>query len=308
MLSPRQTAALLGISESSVKRWVDRGRIQAERTAGGHRRISLPEVARFVRAEGLPVVRPDIIGLGDHGALPEEDRGPAREGQAEEGDPRSQFFQALMEGRPEWARRLMVAEFLAGRSIARLVDEVLAPGLRQVGGLWGCRSDGIFLEHRAVGICETALEAVRALMFRPGPQAPVAVGGAPAHDPYTLPSELAATVVQAEGWQATDLGAFTPPDVLADAARREDARLVWLAVSSAPGPEAARGEIADLAEELRKGGWQGAVAVGGPACQELHAGLPEGVRLVPAMVELGALARGAGEPLRPLNGGSGNNY
>ncbi|MFB6260740.1 MAG: helix-turn-helix domain-containing protein, partial [Thiohalorhabdaceae bacterium] len=154
MLSPRQTAALLGVSESSVKRWVDRGRIRAERTAGGHRRIPLPEVARFVREEGHAVVRPDLLGLGGEGATPEQGRPPTVAGEPETGgDLQGRFFGALLEGRPERARRLLVEAFLAGQSVARLIDDVLAPALRQAGDLWQCRSDGIFIEHRAVGIC-----------------------------------------------------------------------------------------------------------------------------------------------------------
>ncbi|MFB6260741.1 MAG: hypothetical protein ABEK42_08680, partial [Thiohalorhabdaceae bacterium] len=152
------------------------------------------------------------------------------------------------------------------------------------------------------------LEAVRALMLRPGPGAPVAVGGAPADDPYTLPSELAATVLHAEGWQAVDLGGFTPPDVLADAARREGASMVWLAVSNAAGPDAARGVIADLADQLGGRGWQGPVAVGGPACKGLTGGLPDAVRRVPTMVELGALARGVAEIWRPPGGDPGGDH
>jgi len=37
-LSPRELAEALGVSESSLKRWVDAGKIAASRTEGGHRR------------------------------------------------------------------------------------------------------------------------------------------------------------------------------------------------------------------------------------------------------------------------------
>ena len=39
----------LGVSESSVKRWVDGGDLVAQRTAGGHRRIARGEALRFAR-------------------------------------------------------------------------------------------------------------------------------------------------------------------------------------------------------------------------------------------------------------------
>ena len=47
LLSPREVAVALGVSESSVKRWVDLGELAALRTAGGHRRITRAEAVRF---------------------------------------------------------------------------------------------------------------------------------------------------------------------------------------------------------------------------------------------------------------------
>jgi MerR family transcriptional regulator, light-induced transcriptional regulator len=51
-LSPKALAAAIGVSESSLKRWADEGRLAAERTAGGHRRIAVAEAVRFVRRRG----------------------------------------------------------------------------------------------------------------------------------------------------------------------------------------------------------------------------------------------------------------
>ncbi|MHC4811387.1 MAG: excisionase family DNA-binding protein, partial [Planctomycetota bacterium] len=65
LLSPRELAAAIGVSESTLKRWTDDGLINATRTAGGHRRIPLAEAIRFVRATRTRVVNPTILQLGD---------------------------------------------------------------------------------------------------------------------------------------------------------------------------------------------------------------------------------------------------
>ena len=49
LLSPRQFAAAIGVSESSVRRWADGGQIKMTRTAGGHRKIARSEAIRFIR-------------------------------------------------------------------------------------------------------------------------------------------------------------------------------------------------------------------------------------------------------------------
>ena len=51
------------MSESSLKRWADGGRLRFSRTAGGHRRFSIAEAVRFVREAGLPVRDPAGLGL-----------------------------------------------------------------------------------------------------------------------------------------------------------------------------------------------------------------------------------------------------
>ena len=61
--SPKQIARALGVSESSVKRWCDRGLIDYQKTAGGHRRVVLGELMRFVKDQRKVIARPQLLGL-----------------------------------------------------------------------------------------------------------------------------------------------------------------------------------------------------------------------------------------------------
>ena len=279
-LSPKELAQAIGVSESSLKRWVDEGVIAANRTSGGHRRIPRNAALAFVRQRGYPLLRPDLLGLEDLGGVPGGDG--ARTG----------LHAALLEGRGGEALRLVLQRFVAGESVAALIDNDMAPAMRAIGDLWQHDEAGIFIEHRAVDICTQILDRLRALLPGPASGAPLAVGGGPEDDPYTLPSLMAATVLAAEGWRVMNLGAHAPAGVLARAAADNRARLVWLALSVMDGPGGVVRHTEEVLGALHAAGAEAVLVVGGPACRATGIQPPAPARLAESMPELAGLARG----------------
>ncbi|MEF8793231.1 excisionase family DNA-binding protein [Thiohalorhabdus sp.] len=280
-LSPKELARAIGVSESSLKRWVDEGTVNAIRTFGGHRRIPRNDALAFVRQQGYPLLRPDLLGLAEAEA-------GAEAGGAIDGV----FHAALQEGRAAEAQRLVIQRFVAGDSVARLVDEVMAPAMRALGELWQYDQAGIYIEHRAVDICTQILDRLRALLPDPAPEAPVAVGGAHATDPYTLPSLMAATVIAAEGWRTLNLGAFVPPGVLTRAVVDQQARLAWLALGAVEGRRGVDNEVETTLTALAQAGEPPILVAGGPACHCSGHRPPEPARFAESMPELAGLVRG----------------
>jgi excisionase family DNA binding protein len=216
-LSPRQAAQALGASESSLKRWIDAGDLVASRSAGGHRRLPLQEVLRFAQREGLIVHNGASLGLPS-------------------GKPRVSLRHevqvALIAGDEAALRHHLLTALLDGVSIAALADGPIRAAMTAIGRRWEKGPAGIADEHRATLVAMQAIQALRDTLPQPQADAPLAIGSAPAGDPYLLPTMLAGMVLQESGWRTIDLGPNTPTEALLAAARRHRANLVWRSYTS----------------------------------------------------------------------------
>jgi MerR family transcriptional regulator, light-induced transcriptional regulator len=281
-LSPRTLAAALGVSESSLKRWADEGRLTAERTAGGHRRIRVAEAVRFIRRAGLSVVKPELLGV----ELSEPSTGGERGASAGE-----RLYIALVEDRWSEARSLIVSLYLDGSGPGWIFDGPVREALARVGELWKHDPSGIFLEHRAVDTCLRALQELRQMIPPPPADAPVALGGGFADDVYLLPSTMAAMVLADAGWEAWNLGADTPVEATIAAIRHYRPRMVWQSFSATPRhPREAAAGLERIAAALE----QGTLVVGGRGADSLPLPARPTLHRIGSMAELAAFARGVG--------------
>jgi excisionase family DNA binding protein len=64
LFSPKEIAQALGVSQASIKRWVDKGIIKAEKTSGGHRKISLSALQEYLKKSKRELINPEIVDSG----------------------------------------------------------------------------------------------------------------------------------------------------------------------------------------------------------------------------------------------------
>jgi excisionase family DNA binding protein len=284
VFTPKELAAAIGVSESSLRRWVDSGAIQTARTVGGHRRIPLAEAVRFIRESHATVVRPELLGLDEVHRSSRDD--PQQNQQLAD-----RLYDALANGDAPRARGLLLSLYLSGHSVAALADGPIRQAMHRLGELWRHEQRGILVEHRATDICIGAVHRLRELLPAPPADAPVAVGSAPEGDPYLLPTLLAATVLHAAGYRAINLGPQTPVHLLELMVKEHDPRLVWLSLSVAEPDQHIRRELRKLAQALQPR--NASLVIGGRAATATLAQLGANVQVVESMTELSAFARGA---------------
>ena len=249
-LSTAQVSRALGVGVTTVKRWVDDGVLPAHRTPGGHRKLMMADVVRLAREGRLP--QADLTRLMP--AKSQTEAGPT--------ELLARMRAAVRAADGDAIRAVVHAGYQAGVAVETLADRVVGPALTELGHDWHAGRSSVMAEHRVTQACVAALYELRAtLRGHSGPGRPVALGGAPEHDHYVLPTLFAKLTLLDAGWDAINLGPHTPFEAFEAAVRQWSPRLVWLSVSHAPDAERFLAEYAGFYQFCE--GRDVAVAVGG---------------------------------------------
>lgn len=254
-VTPKQVSRAIQVSESSVKRWCDKGVIPSQKTAGGHRRIPLAGLLVFLRESKQPLVSPEVIGL------------PATTGQSHRVINRAaqQLTEALIRGDDEQCRSITFDLFLAEHSVGTICDHVFAPAFQEIGNRWECNDAEVYQERLGCSIALRVLHELRSLIPESPEKAPIAIGGAVEGDQYHLPTSMVELVLRDAKWNAVSLGSNLPFQTLGQATKTHRPQLFWLSVSHIADESRFLGEYAEFYEEF---GMNVAIVVGGRALTE----------------------------------------
>lgn len=220
-ISPKQLARAIQVSESSIKRWCDQGMIATLRTAGGHRRIPMTDVLRFLRANDFAILRPEALGLPPTSGLTQPAFGEAVD----------RFCQELLLGDEDAAQEVVLDLLLANHSVIVILEDLIARALHRVGELWSSGRLEVYQERRACEISSRILHEMRQIIPLPPHPRSRAIGGTPEGDAYQLPNAMVELSLRSCGWETACLGVSLPFPTLHVAIQQHQPQLFWLSVS-----------------------------------------------------------------------------
>lgn len=290
-LNTAAASAALGVSVSTVKRWVDEGILPAHKTPGGHRKLLLNDLLRVARENGIP--RADLCGV-------QEALGPALPATGKKLV--HQLYKALRSFDGEAVAFAILGAYRNGMRVETLADEVIGPVMRRIGHDWAADRIDVLHEHRATQLVAAALYRLKAeIDVDARGKRPVAIGGAPEFDHYVLPSLLAQLVLLDLGWEAVNLGPNTPTSSFLKALDEYRPRICWLSASYLEDADRFVREYHEIYREAEDRGI--AVVIGGFALsRELGSRVPHTVHGA-GMEQLAAFARAlVPPPKRPRRG------
>ncbi len=220
--SPKQVARALSVSESTLKRWCDQGTIQTVRTAGGHRRIALPDILAFLQTGRCQLEHPELLQLPAISPTQSQALSVSRKC----------FRDALVAGQDSVCRQVVFELTMAGHSLAEICDDVIAASMNEIGELWACGAVDVYQERVACDICSRVLIDCEQHLPAISDRQPLAIGGALEHDPYTLPTRMVALALREAGWRSVSLGNMLPLRAIGAAIQQMRPKLAWISLST----------------------------------------------------------------------------
>jgi excisionase family DNA binding protein len=235
-----QTAAdEIGVHYQTAYRWVRSGRLPATVIAGRYW-IEPDDLAEFVARRRQPATA----------ATPTAPSAKRLRSAA------TKMHTALVTGDEATARNLARTVVSEGSTVADLIEQVIAPSLREIGQAWHDGKLSIWVEHRASATTERILGDVAP--HPRGRRRGSALVAAVAGDRHSLATTMAAVTLRENNWHVHHLGADMPPDAIVDFVAHHD---IDVAVLTVVNPDCA--DLAQsTAEALEQAGTP--TIVGGP--------------------------------------------
>lgn len=213
-VSSRQAAEILGVHESSVKRWCNADRLPTSRTAGGHRRIAFDDLLEFARREDmrtdLEPFNPGEFDVWRAGELSQH---------GDFSELADRYYEALLEGDSTRANNLLRYTAARGAKMVDILQYVTAGALKRIGNAWSMTDIDTGDEHRMSAHIHDGIEMLRHTFRSSDQEHPdrdattdrkVAVVGCPSGETHVLGAMMVRAVLESNGWNVIYLGGDTP--------------------------------------------------------------------------------------------------
>jgi len=230
ILSTADVARLFSVTETTVKRWSDEGRLKCQKTPGGHRKFEIRNVVDFAEKNNFEPV----------GALAfaTDDKLAQRIQVAMLGRDFSELVAAFVEAAlfPDRMELFMFLSYLYQHRVQlwEMHDLVIRPGMAEIGERWIRGEIGVNHEHRGSYETLDALAKLQAQIHIRESTGRSVVCACMQDELHEIGLRCASYLFESEGWMTTYLGARMPDDAIASAVHEMKPDVLCLSVTNPP--------------------------------------------------------------------------
>jgi len=211
ILSTKEVAGLLNLTESTIKRWADDGNLVCIKTLGGHRKFRMADVVTFAEKHQYPI----------SGILPP----PLSKNRQD------QLMLGVNTGNTELLAEIFLEELLQADTdhvftflsylhrnhlpFVAIADKVIQPAMFELGRLWAEKKLKVDQEHLATRALQEALVRLTPNLRKKPVNGHTMVCACPESERHDLATHILTSAFETEGWTVKNIGANTPLPVLA---------------------------------------------------------------------------------------------
>lgn len=232
-ISTQAVAGLLRVTETTVKRWADEGRITCVKSPGGHRKFRLADLIDFAEKHGYP-----ISGTLEP-PLSEEQMEIVRFAIHTQNYHKiaEVLFDEALQSDPEGVFQLLHYLSKHNLKLSTLADEVLRPPMVRIGELWKNGKLQIDQEHRTSRAMTDAMVRLGPQLHRKHSNGLRAMCACLEGEQHEIGLRSLAIALETEGFSVDFIGANTPHETIISAIRKTRPDLVCVSFTSpAPNP------------------------------------------------------------------------
>jgi excisionase family DNA binding protein len=287
LFSTAELGRLLSVSEATVKRWADTGRIGCFRTPGGHRKFRICDISSFVEATGYEVT--DALttilanGRTDRAVGDTLDRSDLSRVVTE-------YAARAIGGDVDGVHRMITCLQARGICLAETLDRVVAPAFSSIGDRWERGELTVVEEHVATNSTVEALGRLAdSAAPAPGTSERLALAACLEGERHDLGARAAAAVLEGCGYRSIHVGANTPIADLETHLESHPTHLLVVSSKAPPDPVELGKQIEHLAGFARR--HDTALVLGGDGFSLLPEPSRTKLTIVTSCRELVAVAR-----------------
>ena len=243
ILSTADVATLFNVTETTVKRWADDGKLKCQKTPGGHRKFPMREVIVFAESFGFSPI--GTLSLARDSQSREVELSVLRR----DFGALAKLF-VLNALTPSETDLPSFLSYLYQHHIplADIYDEVVRPGMIQIGEQWKQGKISPAHEHRSSNETIVAITQLQAEIRSKVKLGTSALCACPEEEQHEIGLRCISSVLQVEGWTVHYVGARVPMKAIGELCIELRPSLVCLSVTMEENTQAMLKGIKELRE------------------------------------------------------------
>ncbi len=217
--SAPELAKLLKVNASTIKRWVDKNLLKAEKTAGGHRRVNADSIAAFISKQKNLAGRSYILN-----------RLSKKRSAQKKLDWQGYYF-FLYSNTSLSSKNILEEQLLMGVGLLEIIEEIILPVLVKIGQAWRNGHLNIYEEHRMTFLLRSDLLRLDRMLPIIKANSPMAILACVKDEHHEIPLLLLHLLLKQQGWRPIILGINTPAEQAALAVKKNQAKILCLTKS-----------------------------------------------------------------------------